>query len=119
MKWQHVQENWAAFSEAIRSRWPDAEEEVLEDIDGDQRAFVAYIAELEQIEPVDAREEVRDWLTGEIPADVVMDRSHDNHSIMLSAKYVGEGEDESDDDARFGDDDQVRGDGDRTGRMRE
>lgn len=118
MKWQHVQENWPAFFEAIQSRWPDVEEETLEDIDGDQRAFVAYIAEIEQLEPAEAREEIREWLAGEIPADVIMDPTHDNHSIMLSAKYVGEGEDESDDDARFGDDDAVRGDGDRTGRLR-
>jgi hypothetical protein len=41
-----------------------------------------------------------------------MDPIHDNHSIALSSKYVGEGEDEYDDDARFGDDDEIRGDGD-------
>ena len=81
--------------------------------------FEKALAELEQIEPDEAREEVREWLAGEIPADVVMDPKHDNHSIMLSAKFVGEGEEESDDDARFGDDDAVSGDGDRTGRLRE
>lgn len=106
MKWQHVQMNWPAFFEAIESRWPDVEEDRLEDIDGDQREFVAYIAEIEAIDPAEARDEIREWLTGEIPADVIMDAVHDNHSIMLSAKYVGEGEDESDDDARFGDDDE-------------
>ena len=111
MRWQHVQENWPAFFDAIQSRWPDAEEERLEDIDGDQRAFIAYVAELEQIEPDEAREEVREWLAGEIPADVVMDESHDNISIRNSAKYVGEGEDEYDDDARFGDDDEDGEDG--------
>ncbi len=41
---------------------------------------------------------------GEIPSDIVMDPSHDNHSIALSAKYVNEGEDEYSDDAAFGDD---------------
>lgn len=116
MRWQHVQDNWPAFFEAIQSRWPDVDEDDLDEIDGDQRAFVTYIAEVEQIERDEAVEQIRDWLAGEIPADVVMDPHHDNHSIMLSSKFVGEGEDESDDDARFGDDDAVRGDGDRTGR---
>ena len=55
---------------------------------------------------------LREWLAGEIPADIVMDPIHDNHSIALSSKYVGEGEDEYDDDARFGDDGEIRGDGD-------
>jgi len=104
MKWHHVQENWSAFFDAILDRWPEAEENDLEEIDGDQRAFILYIAELTGGEIADAREEIREWLVGELPADVVMDPLHDNHSIALSSKYVGEGEDEYDDDARFGDD---------------
>lgn len=105
MKWHHVQENWTAFYDAIRDRWPEAEETDLEEIDGDQRAFIAYIADLTGQETGDAREEIRDWLRGELPSDVVMDPHHDNHSISLSRKFVPEGEDEYDDDARFGDDD--------------
>ena len=104
MKWHHVQENWAAFYDAIMDRWPEADEADLDEIDGDQKAFVGYIAGLTEQEPGDAREEIREWLAGELPSDVVMDPHHDNHSIQLSAKYVGEGEDEYDDDARFGDD---------------
>ncbi|MBD3787256.1 MAG: hypothetical protein IE922_09845 [Sphingomonadales bacterium] len=104
MKWHHVQDNWPAFFDAIRDRWPGAEEAALEEVDGDQRAFIAYIAELTGQEPGDARDEIRDWLTGELPSDVVMDPRHDNHSISLSRKFVPEGEDEYDDDARFGDD---------------
>ena len=46
MKWHHVAENWPAFYEAITDRWPDAEEEALEEVDGDQRAFILYVAEL-------------------------------------------------------------------------
>lgn len=116
MKWSHVQDNWSAFYEAILEKWPEADEMELDEIDGDQRGFVAYIARLTESEPSEAREEIREWLAGEIPADVVMDPLHDNHSIALSAKYVGEGEDESDDDARFGDDDDYPDDGDDTGR---
>ena len=104
MKWHHVQENWPAFFDAICDRWEGADEAELEEIDGDQRAFVLYIAELTGQEAKDARDEVRDWLMGELPSDVVMDPRHDNHSIALSAKFVPEGEDEYDDDARFGDD---------------
>ena len=104
MKWQHVQENWPAFAEAILDRWPDADEAELDEIDGDQRAFIGYIAQLTEQEPGDARDEIRDWLTGELPSDVVMDPRHDNHSIALSQKFVPDGEDEYDDDARFGDD---------------
>lgn len=104
MKWHHVQENWPAFFDAITDRWPQADEADLEDIDGDQRAFVAYIAELTAQETSEAAQEIRDWLTGELPSDVVMDPRHDDHSIALSKKFMPEGEDEFDDDARYGDD---------------
>ncbi|TJZ94229.1 hypothetical protein FA743_02935 [Paracoccus gahaiensis] len=104
MKWHHVQENWSAFYEAIIDKWPEADEADLDEVDGDQRAFVTYLAEATGQEPAEIREELREWLVGEIPSDVVMDPVHDNHSIALSAKFVGEGEDEYSDDARFGDD---------------
>lgn len=103
MKWHHVQDNWNAFYEAIQNRWSEAEEDRLDEIDGDQRAFISYIAELTGQEPAEARDEIRDWLTGELPSDVVMDPLHDNHSILLSEKFVPEGEDEYDDNSRFGD----------------
>ena len=106
MKWRHVQENWPAFYEAIQDRWPEMDESDLDEIDGDQRAFIEHVAAVTGQDPAEARDEIREWLTGEIPSDVVMDPMHDNHSIALSAKYVPEGEDEYDDDARFGDDDE-------------
>jgi hypothetical protein len=104
MKWHHVQENWLAFFDAITARWPGSDETGLEEVDGDQRAFIRYIAELTGQDITDARDEIREWLIGELPADVIMDPHHDDHSIRLSAKFLPEGEDESDDDARFGDD---------------
>jgi hypothetical protein len=104
MKWHHVADNWPAFFDAIADRWPDADEADLDGIDGDQHAFVRYIAGLNGQSPGEAREEILEWLTGELPSDVIMDPRHDNHSINLSAKFVPDGEDESDDDARFGDD---------------
>lgn len=104
MKWHHVQDNWPAFYEAISDKWPEVDPDQLDEIDGDQRAFIAYLAEVTGQEIDETREELREWLVGEIPSDVVMDPIHDNHSIKLSAKYVPEGEDEYADDARFGDD---------------
>lgn len=104
MKWHHVQDNWGAFYEAIIDRWPDADEAELDEVDGDQRAFVVYIAELTGQEPGDARDEIREWLAGELPSDVIMDPRHDDHSIRLSGKYLPEGEEELDDDSRYGDD---------------
>lgn len=104
MKWHHVQANWSAFYEAIADKWPEVDEADLDEIDGDQRAFIAYLAEATGQEPAEIREELREWLRGEIPSDIVMDPIHDNHSIALSSKYVNEGEDEYDDDAHFGDD---------------
>lgn len=112
MKWHHVQENWSAFYEAIQDKWPEVDEADLDEIDGDQRAFIAYLAEMTGQELSEIRDELREWLSGEIPSDVIMDPIHDNHSIALSAKYVNEGEDEYDDDARFGDDDAYEDDGD-------
>ena len=46
MRWTHVQENWNAFYEAIQEKWEDADEAMLDEIDGDQRAFIRYIAEI-------------------------------------------------------------------------
>lgn len=104
MKWHHVADNWPAFFEAIADRWSDVDEDELYEIDGDQRAFVAYIARLTDQTPMEATEEIREWLSGEVPTDIVMDSRHDNHSLANAAKYVPDGEDESDDDSRFGDD---------------
>ncbi|MDQ7776987.1 MULTISPECIES: hypothetical protein [Paracoccus] len=112
MRWSNVQANWSAFYEAITEKWPEADEDELDEIDGDQRAFIRYIAEVTGQEIAETKDEIREWLAGEIPSDVVMDPIHDGHSLALSAKFVGEGEDEYDDDARFGDDDEIRGDGD-------
>jgi hypothetical protein len=104
MKWHHVKENWSAFYEAIIDKWPQIDESDLDEIDGDQGAFLEHLAETTGQEPEEVREELREWLVGEIPSDIVMDPSHDNHSIALSGKFVNEGEDEFSDDASFGDD---------------
>lgn len=109
MRWSNVQANWSAFYEAIAEKWPEAEEDELDGIDDDQCAFIQYISEVTGQDLAETRDEIREWLAGEIPSDVVMDPTHDGHSIALSAKYVGEGEDEYADDARFGDDEDEEG----------
>lgn len=80
MKWQQVQENWSDFYDAILDKWPDADEADLEEIEGEQRAFVAYIAELTGQEPGDARDEIREWLANELPADLVLERDFEDDS---------------------------------------
>ena len=73
MKWSDVQENWSAFYDAILDKWPDADEAELDEIEGEQRAFITYIAELTGQEPGDARDEIRDWLADELPSDLLLD----------------------------------------------
>ena len=36
MRWQHVQDNWSAFFDAIQSRWPEVDFDQLDEIDGDR-----------------------------------------------------------------------------------
>lgn len=103
MKWQHVASNWPAFYETIIDRWPNVDEESLDEIDGDQRGFLSYIAEIEGLEPEEAQEEVREWLASEIPADVIMDEIHSNISIRSSSKYISNGDDEYDNNDQFDD----------------
>lgn len=112
MKWQQIRDNWPAFLEVIVERWPEADEDDLEAIEGEQRDFIRYIAEVTGQDIDETREEIREWLAGEIPSDVVMDPVHDNRSMVLSSKFVPDGEDVYDDDKRFGDDDDDRDDGD-------
>jgi hypothetical protein len=105
MRWHDVQKNWPAFVPALMERWPDAEEEDLIGVDGDQARFIALVATVTGQSAEDAAEEVRDWTEGALPADVVLDEHHDNASINDAARYVPPGEEPLDDDRRFGDDD--------------
>ena len=103
MKWKHVEENWSAFYEAIEEKWPDVAQEDLDAIDGDQKRFVEYLIEQTGQDAEDITEELREWLAGELPSDVVMDPTHDNRSLNNVGKYVNEGEDVYDADENFAD----------------
>ena len=104
MRWTHVARNWGAFQDRILDRWPAADPDELAAIDGDRDRFAAYLADLTGQSEADVAEDLRDWLDGEVPADVVMDSAHDAESMTQAERYVPEGEDPSDDDRRFGDD---------------
>lgn len=113
MRWQNVKSNWEAFQESLLETWPDLTEEDLGDIEGDRPALEARLVELTGDEPEDVAQQVEEWLEGAVPADVHMDEHHDNASISDSRLYMSPGEDASDDDKKFGDDntteDPVRG----------
>lgn len=104
MRWSHVAENWGAFQGRLLERWPGADADDLATLDADRDRVVAYLARLTGQTEAEVIVDLRDWLEGEVPADVVMDSAHDDASMAQSARYVPEGEDPSDDDRRFGDD---------------
>lgn len=107
MKWMYVSENWLVFFEVIIEKWFEVDEVELDEIDGDQCVFICYILEVIGQEIEEICDEICEWLVGEILFDVVMDFMYDGYFIVLLVKYVGEGEDEYDDDVCFGDDDDV------------
>ncbi|SIT78410.1 hypothetical protein SAMN05421665_0767 [Yoonia rosea] len=104
MKWNDVASHWTAFLPRITTRWPDLDENEVIAIDGDQDAFVAYLASFNDQDTVTAKSELDEWLMGEQPADAVMDPTRDNAQISATTENVPAGEDPSDDDRRFGDD---------------
>lgn len=104
MRWRTVEQNWEAFQESLLDTWPDLSEEDLIDVEGDRAALEARIAEVTGDEPDDVAQQVEEWLEGAVPADVHMDEQHDDASLRDSGLYVSPGEDASDDDRKFGDD---------------
>ncbi|MFP4327359.1 MAG: hypothetical protein ACLFQL_05065 [Paracoccaceae bacterium] len=105
MDWNDIRRNWPAFIPAIAERWPEAREADLTALDGTREQVIDYIARVTGMSPRDAAAEVVDWQMGEMPADIAMDPLRDNTNIAASARHLPEGEDPSDDDAAFGDDD--------------
>ena len=104
MKWNDVATNWAAFVPRIMTRWPDLDENEVIAIDGNQDAFVAYLASFSDQDVVTAKSELNEWLMGEQPTDAIMHPTRDNARINASTENIPAGEDPSDDDRRFGDD---------------
>lgn len=104
MKWTEVANNWAAFIEPIRERWPRLSENDLIRADGDRSEFTRQLAEAHDLTPAESKEQISGWLEGSLPSDVVMDEHHDNASIIESARSIPEGEDVYAEDGGFGDD---------------
>ncbi|WP_435168088.1 hypothetical protein [Falsirhodobacter sp. 1013] len=113
MRWRTVEQNWEAFHESLLDTWPVLSEDDLIDVEGDRQTFQQRLIELTGEEPDDVAQQIEEWLEGAVPSDVHMDEQHDNQSILDSELYVSPGEDASDDDRKFGDDnvtdDPVRG----------
>ena len=104
MQWRDVSQNWTAYIPRILTQWPDLNEAEVQSLDGDQDAFVDYLSKSKGEDRVAAQMELADWLMGGEPIDVSMDAQNDNANIMDSAANVPAGEDVTDDDAKFGDD---------------
>ncbi|SPJ22269.1 hypothetical protein [Palleronia abyssalis] len=103
MKWNAVQSNWPAFTEALMQRFPATEENDLLTLEGDRDRLVAYIAEREGLAPAEAERQVTEWTQGAVPADVAMDETRDNENVRASAAHIGVNEDVYSDDRDFGD----------------
>lgn len=104
MRWRSVKQNWEAFQESLLETWPDLTEEDLIEIDGERGPLEARLAEVTGDDPEDVAQQVEEWLEGAVPSDVHMDEHHDDESIRDSRLYMSPGEDASDDDRKFGDD---------------
>lgn len=104
MRWRSVSENWDAFHEAMLETWPALSEDDLIEVEGDRTALEERLAELTGDEVDDVAQQIDEWLEGAVPSDVHMDEVHDNDSINDSRLYMSPGEDASDDDRKYGDD---------------
>lgn len=105
MSRKDFQDDWVPYRDALLDRYPDLDDGDLEDADGSAAALSRIIAERQGIEVDDAREALDSFLGGPMPADAYADPTHDNAAVMDSEDYIPAGEDASDDDRRFGDDD--------------
>lgn len=103
MQWPDIARNWTAYVPAVMDQWPEAVEEDLLALDGSRDALAAYLAQATGRDYNDLQDEIATWREGAMPADVRMDETEDMEAIKESGKYVPAGEDPSDDDAAFGD----------------
>lgn len=104
MEWTDVAADWPAYTESIVTRWPEADPEVVADMEPDREAFETYIAGVERVEVPEASRQVAQWLEGPKPIDAATDENHDDTSIRESAGHIPAGEDVYSEDRDFGDD---------------
>ncbi|PJE25901.1 hypothetical protein SAMN06297129_2301 [Pseudooceanicola antarcticus] len=106
MNWPEIARNWSTLVPAVMQQWPEAAESDLLALDGSRDALAGYLSQVTGRDYADIQDEISEWREGAMPADLRMDESEDMQAISASGKYVPVGEDPSDDDAAFGDDDQ-------------
>ncbi len=99
--------DWVPFRDPILSSYPELTDADLSTADGSTAELARIIAEKQGIGPAEAQQNLHEFLSGPLPADAYAAPVHDDASIRDSGDYVPAGEDPSDDDARFGDDDTV------------
>ncbi len=97
-------EDWVPFRDALLTTYPELTEADLQNADGSTAKLATRIADLRGTTPADAQQELHEFLSGPMPADAYAAPTHDNAAVEDSASYVPAGEDVSDDDRRFGDD---------------
>lgn len=105
MSRKDFKDDWVPWRDALLDRYPELDDADLEDADGSTAALARLIAEKQDVSPGEAQEALHEFLAGPMPADAYADPTHDNEAVLESGDYIPAGEDESDDDRRFGDDD--------------
>ena len=99
-------DDWVPWRDAVLDRYPDLDDADLEDADGSTAALARIIAAKDgSVTPGEAQEALHEFLSGPMPADAYADPTHDDAAVRESDAYIPAGEDASDDDRRFGDDD--------------
>lgn len=105
MSVKQFHEDWVPFRDAILSTYPELDDGDLADADGSTSELAKIIAVKQDTTPADAQQALHAFLEGPMPADAYADPSHDDAAVAETGAYVPPGEDPSDDDRRFGDDD--------------
>jgi len=104
MEWAEVVRDWPAYTDSMITRWPNADAEIVADMDPDREAFEVYIAGVQGMTTLEAEADVARWLEGPKPLDAVNDPNHVGTSITESGASIPVGEDVYADDRKFGDD---------------
>ena len=105
MNWNTVETHWISFLDRIETRWPELDRDEVAATEGRFEEFRDLLAATEGRDQRIARDEIADWVAGEVPADVMTDEMNDNERILASHREMPAGEDAYSDDGRFGDDD--------------
>ena len=103
MRWnKDIQEHWEIFVEAALQEWPEARESDLLALDGTRAGLARYLSDVTGKSPDLLLEEIAEWQSGTMPADIRMDEQLDNANISGSGRFVAPGEDVYDEDEAFG-----------------